>query len=198
MWLRGLRGESVQRDTVERRSGESVPPEADADAFVAALLAHQRRLFVFIGSLLPRHRDAEDVFQQTCLALWLKRDQYDATREFLPWAFGFARNEALKHAQRSRRQGFALSEQMIDSLADELVTSASQTAARLAALDGCLAKLDPRQAALVDRCYRGPESIKAIAAEMGISPAALTMRLQRIRHVLAGCVERAVEAADQS
>lgn len=193
----------MRHHAVQRPSGDRVAAPVDADAFVAALLANQRRIFVFIGTLLPRPRDTEDVFQQTCLALWLKRDQYDLGREFLPWAFGFARKEVLKHAQRSRRQGIALSEQMIDSIANELVTeasqtAASQTAARLAALDGCLAKLDPRQAALVDRCYRGPESIKAIAAEMGISPAALTMRLQRIRHALARCVERAVEAAEGS
>lgn len=182
----------MSRDVID------IEERADASAeFVAALVASQRRLYAFIGTLLPVAADLEDVYQQTCLALWKKRSQYDPGRDFLPWACGFARNEVLKFVQRNRRQGVHLSEHMIDCVAADLEQSDSSTADRLAALDGCLEKLDPRQRSLVERCYQGTEPIKSVAHGMGLSPAALTMRLQRIRHALARCVERATAAAGE-
>ena len=45
----------------------------DFAAFMAVFVAHQRRIFGYIGSLLPTSADHEDVYQQTCMALWRKR-----------------------------------------------------------------------------------------------------------------------------
>lgn len=174
-------------------------PAADDDAesaFVTALVAHQRRLYAYIASLLPAPGDAEDVYQQTCLALWRKREQYDSGRAFYPWACGFARNEVFKYAKASRSYRVLLSDDLLESLAAEQAASETLAEARQRALDGCLAKLETRQRSLLERCYQGLDTIKAVAGEMGISPAALTMRLQRIRHVVVKCVEKALSASE--
>ena len=97
------------------------PKADDPDAaFVAELIRHQRRLYLFIGSLLPNPSDIEDVFQQTCLALWKKRQQALAADDFFAWACGFARNEAL-HALRSHRRSgqVCLPTDLVATLADE-------------------------------------------------------------------------------
>ena len=82
------------------------PTDGDSAAFMAELLRHQRRIYLFIASLLGNPTDIEDVYQQTCLALWKKRDQLPEVRDFFAWACGFARNEALNQI-RSNSRSFA-------------------------------------------------------------------------------------------
>lgn len=173
----------------------ALPDDDDAAEFMAEFVAHQRRIFGYIGSLLPAAVDHEDVYQQTCMALWKKRRAYDPTRPFFAWACGFARNEVLKHVRASSRGVVHFSEKLVEELEPLVSTAVGREAAeeeRHAALDACLAELHERQRSLVERCYKGVDSIKAVAAEMSISPAALTMRLQRIRSALLKCIEQAL------
>jgi RNA polymerase sigma-70 factor, ECF subfamily len=58
-------------------------------------------------------------------------------------------------------------------------------------LGPCLARLSDEQRQLIERSYLGDESISSIADDMRISPAALTMRLQRIRRILFECIDLA-------
>jgi RNA polymerase sigma-70 factor (ECF subfamily) len=167
----------------------------DFAAFMAVFVAHQRRIFGYIGSLLPTSADHEDVYQQTCMALWRKRHSYDPARPFFAWACGFARNEVLKHVRDSRPGVVYFSEKLLEELDAIVSAEGSQESAdeaRHTALESCLGELHERQRSLVERCYKGVESIKAVATEMAISPAALTMRLQRIRHSLLKCIELAL------
>lgn len=165
----------------------------DSTAFVGELLRHQRRIYLFIASLLPNPSDIEDVYQQTCLALWNKRDQLPEVRDFFAWACGFARNEALHQIRsQSRSRQLYLPEDLLVTLAEEFRQDLATDDDRLNALTGCLARLQPTHRDLLERCYQGVESIKEIANEMRITPAALTMRLQRIRHALLACIEGVV------
>ena len=172
-----------------------LPVQDDAAEFMAEFVAHQRRIFGYIGSLLPAASDHEDVYQQTCMALWKKRHSYDPTRPFFSWACGFARNEVLKHVRDTSRGSVHFSETLVEELDAAVRGSGGQETSdedRQTALDACLGELHERQRVLVERCYKGVESIKSVAAEMSISPAALTMRLQRIRYSLLKCIELAM------
>lgn len=165
--------------------GDAVPAR-----FLEEFLREQRRIYLFIGSLLPDPGDIEDVYQQTCLALWKKRDRIGEVRDFFSWACGFARKEVLHQLRSNARKGAVhLSEEMLMQLAEEFEADPEDDV-RLAALTGCLAKLQDRQRGLLKRCYVGEEPIKAIAASMSISAAALTMRLQRIRHAVVKCIQK--------
>lgn len=181
------------------------PPEAgiseveDSPAFVVELVANTRRLYVYISTLLPVPGEAEDVFQQTCLALWRKRHLYSPERPFLAWAYGFARNEVLRHMRNARSPLRYLSQDLLEEIAsrEEAATPAAEEARRTA-LDACLEQMLAAQRTLLQRCYQGTESIKDVATEMRISPAALTMRLQRLRHALVKCIERTVAAMERT
>lgn len=168
-------------------AGSGAEPE---NAFVTALVGHQRRIYAFIGTLLPHTADIEDVYQQTCLALWKKRDLYSPDRDFFPWACGFAKVEVFEYLRRDRRR-VHLSEEMLDTLAVEAAADPRGDDLR-AALDRCLEKLAGPQRDLLRLCYEGGRQIKEIAAEMAISAAALTMRLQRIRLAVVKCVEQVI------
>ncbi|MFM1996252.1 MAG: polymerase sigma-E factor [Planctomycetota bacterium] len=164
--------------------------DGDSAAFVTALVRHQRRIYLFIASLLPNPSDVEDVYQQTCVALWNKRAELPQVRDFFAWACGFARNEVLHQIRsNSRSRHLYLPDDLLATLAGELEQDLAHDDDRLLALTNCLARLQPPQRGLLERAYQGVESIKDIAEELKISAAALTMRLQRIRHALLKCIE---------
>lgn len=168
--------------------------DGPAEDFVSTLVAHQRQVYAFIATLLPHAADIEDVYQQTCLALWKKRDLYDPTRDFFPWACGFAKHEASKHIRRDSRR-VHLSEEMLALIADVAISD-PRLDDRSLAIDICLGKLQPDHRDLLRRCYEVTQPIKEIAAAMAISAAALTMRLQRIRHAVVRCVEKTLAACE--
>jgi len=44
-------------------------------------------------SPIHHQADIEDLYQQTCVVLWNKHEQYDGNRDFFRWACGFAKHE---------------------------------------------------------------------------------------------------------
>lgn len=183
-------------------SGDAVSPSATPGAgqgdFVTQLVQHQRRIYSFIGSLVLHQADIEDLYQQTCLLLWQKHEQYDGSRPFLPWACGFAKHEVFNYLRKRDTRGRVyLSEKVLAEIAEEHLRTEAEGDARRELLDDCLSKLHDRQRNLLRRCYEGTHAIKEIAADMRISAAALTMRLQRIKQAVLGCIEKALVAEEQ-
>ena len=177
------------------RSGDALDDAPGID-FATELVRHQRRIYLFIGTMLSDPADIEDVYQQACLTMWRKRDQLGEVRNFFAFACGFARHEALHLIRAKSRSGGLLSERLVATIAAEAERE-PQNDAYLDALGHCLAKLPSAQRDLLKRRCSGLESVKQMAAKMAISPASLTMRLQRLRLALVKCIEatRAGEGA---
>jgi RNA polymerase sigma-70 factor (ECF subfamily) len=176
------------------------PPEtlSPQSHFVAALLAHQRGIYAFLVALLPHEDDLDDLQQQVCLALWEKREHYDPARPFLPWAYAFARNHALKYLEaKSREKGFRyFNGPLLEQIALAREAFDASTEDRRRALDACLQRLRPEQRELIRERFAGQRSLKDLATAGGVSPASLTMRLQRLRHALLKCIEQALAAKE--
>jgi RNA polymerase sigma-70 factor (ECF subfamily) len=87
-------------------------------------------------------------------------------------------------------------------LSDEVLAQVAQTRldlhdvleARRRALRQCLDRLKQGKRELLERCYAGQDSIKAIAAELGQPPNVLYMTLKRLRRVLFDCINRTLAA----
>lgn len=178
------------------------PAEATSSqsGFVAALLAHQRGIHAFLVTLLPHEDDLDDLQQQVCLALWEKREQYDPARPFLPWAYAFARNHALKFLEaKSRERSLQhFSGPLLEQIAFAREAFDASIEERRRALDACLRRLRPEQRELLRERFGGQQSLKDLAAASGVSPASLTMRLQRLRHALLKCIEQSLAAVEAS
>jgi RNA polymerase sigma-70 factor, ECF subfamily len=173
-------------------------PTSSQGTFVAALLAHQRGIHAFLVALLPHEDDLDDLQQQVCLALWEKREQYDPARPFLPWAYAFARNHALKYLKaKSRESGIQhFSGSLLEQIAFAREAFDASIEERRRALDACLQRLRPEQQELIRDRFAGEQSLKDLAASSGVSPASLTMRLQRLRHALLRCIAQALAAKE--
>src|SRR5258708_14525825 len=81
-------------------------PEDQAAAqqrFLSLFLRSEREIFRYVAALVPNLTEAEDIVQQTALALWEKFDTYDPAQPFTPWACRFALNKARQWIERLQR-----------------------------------------------------------------------------------------------
>ena len=79
----------------------------------------QRRLFGFVLTLLPRLDEAEKVFQNACLVLLDKFDEFQPGTDFIRWACQIAKYEVLSfHRRWKQRKHFFLNEADLELLAE--------------------------------------------------------------------------------
>ena len=78
-------------------SSDSMGRSGDASAaqqqFLSLFLRSEREIFRYVAALVPNVTDAEDIVQQTAIALWEKFGSYDPAQPFTPWACRFALNK---------------------------------------------------------------------------------------------------------
>ncbi|QNN20891.1 sigma-70 family RNA polymerase sigma factor [Planctomycetales bacterium ZRK34] len=162
--------------------------------FIAALTGNQRRLFAFIFSLVPDPVEAEEILQQTNLKIWERADQYDLSREFMPWASQIAYYEILYHQRHTRRAGSPFDAKLIEQLAGEAAAPMQSDEARLQALEHCIRGLPPNHRQLIEQRYGGNLSVKQLAQQRGATPGGLSQLLFRIRAALLTCIQRRLTA----
>jgi RNA polymerase sigma-70 factor (ECF subfamily) len=164
------------------------------EQFAERFVRSQDRIYAYVATLLPNRADAEEVFQQTSLVLWKKWQQFDAGRDFVAWACGMAHHEAQNFLRKHRDRGRVyLSDDVLAEVARARLDAHDVLEARRQALQRCLDELGPDNRALLERCYAGTDTIKAIAAELGKQPNMLYMMLKRLRRSLFDCVNRTLK-----
>lgn len=159
------------------------------DHFTKLYVAHEQAIYGFVFSLLQSHADADDVIQETMTQLWEHFGEFDTSRPFLPWANRFAYRRVLMHRRREGIRRIYLSEEVLESLAQDYPTEVDWEESRRRALKSCLAGLTTEQSELLQRRYESDESIVEIADRLGRTVNSLYKSLQRIRQSLVACVE---------
>lgn len=160
-------------------------------------LQHQKDVFAYILTLIPNRNDAEDVYQQTCLALLEKQSEYDLNQEFFPWACGFALNEVRRFRRVHYRERVHLDDAVIEALASVQFKSSKQIHDRLDLLMECLDKLPPDKHDLLMQSYSYQGRLVELAKWLRIEIDTLYKRLERIRKSLFECIERGQESPGQ-
>ena len=80
--------------------------EGDARAYRALLGDVRLRLSAFFARRLGRAEgDAEDLVQETLIAIHTRRETYDRRQLFTPWLFAIARYKLADHFRRVGRRG---------------------------------------------------------------------------------------------
>jgi RNA polymerase sigma-70 factor (ECF subfamily) len=158
--------------------------------FLSLFLRSEGEVFRYVAAMVPNAADAEDIVQQTALALWEKFDAYDPARPFTPWACRFALNKTLQWIERRQHWQALLENGLAEELAQRRQELQPEFERRLRHLEGCLGKLPQGQRSLVEGYYYERIGIGALAERSGRSEAATYKMLQRIRQALQLCVER--------
>src|SRR4051794_488193 len=157
--------------------------------FLSLFLRSEREIFRYVAALVPNVSDAEDIVQQTALALWEKFDAYDPAQPFTPWACRFALNKARQWIERRQRWQSLLEHGVAEELAQRRQELQPEFERQLKHLEACLEKLPAPQRSLIKSYYYERTNIDALAEQSGRSVAATYKMLQRVRQALQHCVE---------
>ena len=167
-----------------------LPHSPKHEEFIALFVRHEPGIHSFLTSLLADLDDAEVVMQETSMAMWRKFDQFEPGTSFRSWAFQIARFEAMNYRRKKLRDRHFFSDELVRLLADEAAEHAAQLEEERRVLAHCVAKLEPRDRALLSRCYREGSTIKAYAESVGRTPNAVRKHLARIRTALSSCARQ--------
>lgn len=157
--------------------------------FVELLTSSQIRLGAYALSLVRSHTDADDVLQNASIALWEKRAEYDADREFFPWACGVVLIEVLRYRDKTKREKLLFDDGLINTLATEHVARADELDLRRQLLSLCIAKLSESDRRLLQDRYGSDVKLKKISQQRGWSLPSVYNALSRIRSALHRCIE---------
>lgn len=161
--------------------------------FLSLFLRSEREVFRYVAALVPNLTDAEDIVQQTAIALWEKFDAYDPAQPFTPWACRFALNKARQWMERRQRWQVLLQGGLAEELAQRREELRPELELRLRHLEGCLGKLPAEQRCIVEGYYYQRTGIDRLAEESGRTVEATYKALQRIRNALQTCIEHAAK-----
>src|SRR4051794_29418130 len=91
----------------------SVGPESRVDEFVRLLAQNQRRLFLYVLTLVPRWAEAEEIMQETNLVLWREFGKFQAGTNFAAWASRVAFHQVLAWRKRRQRDRHQFSDEVL-------------------------------------------------------------------------------------
>jgi RNA polymerase sigma-70 factor (ECF subfamily) len=169
----------------------SEDPAAAQQRFLSLFLRSEREVFRYVAVLVPNVADAEDIVQQTAMALWEKFDAYDPAQPFTPWACRFALNKARQWIERRQRWQALLEGGLAEELAQRRENLRPELEVRLRHLENCVGKLPGEQRSMVEGYYYHRTGIEKLAEGSGRTIDATYKALQRIRQALQICVENA-------
>lgn len=164
---------------------------ASQQRFLSLFLRSEREVFRYVAALVPNVADAEDIVQQTAVALWEKFNAYDPSKPFTPWACRFALNKARQWIERRQKWQALLANGLAEELALRREALRPELEARLSHLEGCLNRLPEEHRALVEGYYYRRDGVENLAEISGRTVAATYKMLQRIRKALQTCINDA-------
>lgn len=163
---------------------------ATQQQFLTLFLRSEREIFRYVLALVPNASDADDIVQQTALALWEKFDAYDPSQPFTPWACRFALNKVRQWVDRRKKWKALLDNGLTEELELRRQERGPQLESQLRRLENCLKRLSLVQRELIEGYYYRREPIERLAEQSGRTVDASYKMLQRIRHTLQLCIER--------
>ncbi len=135
--------------------------------------AHLRPFFA--RRLFNGGADAEDLVQETLIAIHAKRATWDRHQPFTAWAFAIARHKLIDHLRRQGRRPTHPIDEAADLFADHTV----EDGATQADLSRCLALLPARQRRLIEDVRLRGLTVAEAAANHGYSLTAAKVSIHR-------------------
>jgi RNA polymerase sigma-70 factor (ECF subfamily) len=183
---------SAPEVTIMRESGmPRHDPAAEQQRFLSLFLRSEKEIFRYVAALVPNIADAEDIVQQTAVALWEKFAAYDPELPFTPWACRFALNKTRQWIERRQRWQVLLERGIAEELEQRRQELRPELERRLRHLENCLARLPKEQRVLIEGYYYHRAPVEDLAHDSGRTVAATYKALQRIRQSLQFCIEGA-------
>ena len=163
-------------------------PQLKHDDFLRLLLKSEREILRYVLAIVPHVPDAQEIVQETAIALWKQIDRYDPSLPFTPWACRFAANKAKEHLRKQGRWSGFLNEEVASTLLARREEIRPELDRRMEPLRDCLSELPSRNRSLIEKYYFDQVTVEEISQGVGRSAEAIYKSLQRIRATLMDCV----------
>ena len=151
-----------------------------------ALTAGHSAFMGFLVKRLGNRADAEDVLQEFCIRVLARKDQLRDAGRMDAWLYAVLRsalNDHYRKTGRSRRLNDAVAQEMKSA---EVTGDAVEAMSSICnCVKGLLPGLRPGDADLIGRIDIDEADRAAVAADLGLRPGALNVRLHRARAALA-------------
>jgi RNA polymerase sigma-70 factor (ECF subfamily) len=168
---------------------QPIPHEADSQKRLMLLMTrHQRQIFSYIYTLVPRRHDAEDLLQETSVVICEKFHEFREGTDFVAWACQIAYWRVRYSRQKFARSKVVFDQDVLDAVARTASTLTAELDERHEALAQCLRKLHARDRELVLTRYEPGSGVEEAARRSGRSLEAAYKALTRIRKSLFDCV----------
>jgi len=166
----------------------------DYKSFRELFLQHRKTIYSFIFVHVGNAADADDLFQDVCVVLWRKFDQFHIGTNFKAWAKQICRNVIMDFRKQRRRHPVkGLDNETMDLLVQRYEHIQDQVEDRLETLHACVDKLNFRDRHLVQMAYDQGKAVKAIAQEVDVSIQRIYKRLGTIHGTLLQCVRHTLK-----
>lgn len=153
----------------------------DAAAYRMLLEALTPHLRAYYARRLARPADAEDLVQETLIAIHTRRASYDPSQPFTAWLHAIARYKLIDHYRRSRIRRTLPLEEAESVVADE----ESQAAEASRDVERLLAMLPEKKRRLLQHTKLEGLSTAETAARTGMSESAVKVGVHRALKELA-------------
>lgn len=149
--------------------------EGDAKAYRALLAALAPYLRAYYGRRLRQSADAEDLVQETLIAIHTKRQTYDTSLPFTAWLHAIARYKLIDHFRRGKlRRTLPIED------ADSVIAEENHDAAEAARdVEQLLATLPAGRRDLIRQVKIEGLSTAEAAAQTGLSESAVKVNVHR-------------------
>lgn len=176
------------------------PHETDRRCDFATLWAESYdRLRTYVRIFVPVLHDADDVLQDTAVAIAKDFEKYDPDRPFLEWAIGIARNRVLQYyRRRGRDKRMVFDVDTVLRIEGSLMEIDSQVETYEEPLEFCLEKLPGRSRRMLELRYTYCMSAEEIAGQLTMTVNSVYTRLSQIRVALRDCVRRQLRLSGES
>ena len=174
-----------------------MPINPEHSEFARLIAQHERTVQGYILANVPRWGDADEIWQETSVRLWIEFEKYESGSNFAAWATRVAHFEILTWRKRISRSKLIFSQEFVDAIAaDQDLFSSEQTRDRLQALDHCLENSSDAQRLLLARFYEPNRKVSQLAKEMNCSVDSVYKAAHRIRKSLRQCIELRLRNAE--
>ncbi len=158
--------------------------------FIELYSRDQKRIFLYILSMVHRQSDAEDILQQTAAEMWRLFDRFEAGTNFASWGIAIAKYRILSYRKKQSKDRVFLSQEVYEKVTEELHRAEKDSDKRKNALQGCLKKLKESDRKLLSMHYEDRLSYKKVAEQLNLSKSGVYKVMARIHANLQRCINR--------
>ena len=177
--------------TLMENMSENPPTDpSDAEEFIVLLTQHDPMLTNYVMAMVPSAADAQDILQETKMALWRSMDKFQSGTNFGAWARKTALYRILDYRKRKARENKRLwfTDECYELLGDEYEANPSEYSGRADQLKECIGKLQPAHREIVVLRYFRNTKVEEVAARVERTVEATYRVLSRIRLALKKCI----------